>query len=75
MTSAAIAAVTALAVSALAVTAALVAWLRRRFVVINVDGPSMQPTPYEATASLCSAGRGVLGVVVRQMRRHHQAAG
>ncbi len=35
------------AATALAGTAALVAWLRRRFVVINVDGPSMQPTLYE----------------------------
>jgi signal peptidase I len=41
MTPAAIAAATTLAA-----TAALIAWLRRRFVVINVDGKSMQPTLY-----------------------------
>jgi signal peptidase I len=32
------------AATALAGTTALIAWLRRRFVVINVDGQSMRPT-------------------------------
>ncbi len=44
MTRTAIAAATVLAGTA--GTAGLIAWLRRRFVVINVDGQSMRPTLY-----------------------------
>ncbi|TDC57172.1 S26 family signal peptidase [Actinomadura sp. KC345] len=35
------------AAAAVAGAAALIVWLRRRFAVIDVDGPSMQPTLYE----------------------------
>ncbi|SFO92515.1 signal peptidase I [Actinomadura madurae] len=66
------------AAAALAGTAALIAWLRRRYVVIDVDGPSMQPTLHEGDRVLVR--RRPLGhvragdiVVVKKAARHRAA--
>jgi signal peptidase I len=68
---------TAIAVATTAVAAAvLVAWLRRRFVVIEVDGRSMQPTLNEGDRVLVRRGplrRIRTGdIVVAENPRHHR---